>query len=57
MPSVPIDIPSEIVIVLNITGFKLFDATPELTESANLFICELHGVTCSKLKLFQLEIY
>ena len=45
MPSVPIEIPSEIVIVLNITGFRLFDLTPVLTASANLLICELHGVT------------
>ena len=28
IPSVPIEIPSEIVIVLNITGFKLLASTP-----------------------------
>ena len=30
-----VDIPSEIVIVLKITGFKLFDFTPLLTDSAS----------------------
>ena len=38
MPSVPIEIPSDIVIVLNITGFRLFFSIPELTDSANLLI-------------------
>ena len=45
MPSVPIEIPSEIVMVLNITALPLAWSTPAPAASANLLICMLQGVT------------
>ena len=37
--------PSEIVMVLKITGLRLLFLIPLLTDSANILICELQGVT------------
>ena len=45
MPSVPIEIPSEIVIVLNTTALPLAALAPAAASSASLSICILHGVT------------
>ena len=45
MPSVPIEIPSEIVMLLNITGLTLCLERDLLTLSASLSICMLQGVT------------
>ena len=45
MPSVPIEIPSEIVMVLKITAFPIAALTPLAASSANLLMCMLQGVT------------
>ena len=45
IPSVPIEIPSEIVIVLKITAFPPASSAPSAASLANTSICELHGVT------------
>ena len=46
MPSVPIEMPSEMVMVLKITGLAagVVDARPRL-RAASLSMCMLHGVT------------
>ena len=45
MPFVPIDMPSETVIVLKITGLEPTEFAPFAAASASLSICILHGVT------------
>ena len=45
IPSVPIDIPSEIVIALYIIPFPPASSAALFTCSASLSICMLHGVT------------
>ena len=45
IPSVPIEIPSEMVMVLKITGLPLAIAAPSAALSANLSMCMLQGVT------------
>ena len=45
MPSVPIEIPSETVIVLNVTALHPELLTESSTISAREFRCILHGVT------------
>ena len=45
IPSVPIDIPSEIVIVLKMMDFPPFLSTDLADILANSSICILHGVT------------
>ena len=45
IPSVPIDMPSLIVIVPNINGTPCASHIPSLTFSAILVKCTLHGVT------------
>lgn len=45
MPSVPMDMPSDMVIVLYMTPFPLAASTAELTLSASLLMCILQGVT------------
>jgi hypothetical protein len=45
MPLVPIDIPSETVIVLKITDFDPTESAPLAADSASLLICMLQGVT------------
>ena len=45
IPLVPIDIPSETVIVLNITALEPTELTPFAADSASLSICILQGVT------------
>ena len=45
MPGVPIEIPSEIVIVLKITGLPPAAATPSAARRAKRSMCMLHGVT------------
>ena len=41
----PIDIPSETVIVLNMTALDPTESAPRAADSASLSICILHGVT------------
>ena len=45
IPRVPIDIPSEIVIVLNKTDLSSFSSTDSHTKLAKSLMCILHGVT------------
>ena len=45
IPFVPIDIPSETVIVLKITAFDPTEFAPSAADSASLSICMLQGVT------------
>ncbi len=45
IPSVPIEIPSEIVIVLKISALPPASSAPAAASRANSSICELHGVT------------
>ena len=45
MPGVPIEIPSEIVMVLKITGLPPAAATPSAARRASRSMCRLHGVT------------
>jgi len=45
IPSEPIDMPSEIVMVLKITPLPPAASAPAAAFSANLLICILHGVT------------
>ena len=45
MPSVPIEIPSDTVIVLNVTALHPALFTDSSTISAREFRCILHGVT------------
>ena len=45
MPSVPIEMPSDMVMVLNITALPFALSTPVAAESASLLICILQGVT------------
>ena len=50
MPKVPIDIPSDMVIVLNKTDFKLFASIESQTNPAKSLICILHGVTIDQVE-------
>ena len=45
MPSVPIEMPSEMVMVLNTTALPPFSLMPWATLTANWSMCMLHGVT------------
>jgi hypothetical protein len=45
MPLVPIEMPSEMVMVLNITALPSALLTPTAAASASLLMCILHGVT------------
>ena len=45
IPSVPIDIPSDIVIVLKIIPLPPVELTPFSASRANLSMCMLQGVT------------
>jgi len=45
IPSVPIEIPSEMVMVLKITAFPPAASAPPAASRASLSICMLHGVT------------
>ena len=49
IPSEPIEIPSEIVIVLNITAFPPAELTPISASSAKSLICILQGVTIDQV--------
>ena len=50
MPSVPIEMPSEMPMVLKTTALPPALSTPRMASSASLSICMLHGVT-----MFQVE--
>jgi hypothetical protein len=45
MPLVPIEMPSEMVMVLKITALPSALLTPTAAASASLLMCILHGVT------------
>ena len=45
IPSVPIEIPSEIVIVLKIVAFPPAESMPRADSRANWSMCMLQGVT------------
>ena len=45
MPSVPIEIPSEMVMVLKITAFPPASFAPAAASLASSSMCMLHGVT------------
>jgi hypothetical protein len=45
IPCVPIEIPSEIVIVLKIVALPPAESTPKAASRASWSICMLHGVT------------
>jgi hypothetical protein len=45
MPLVPIEMPSEMVMVLNITALPSALLTPTAAAPASLLMCILHGVT------------
>ena len=45
IPSVPMEMPSETVIVLNTTALQPWRSTPAAASSASLLMCTLHGVT------------
>src|SRR5581483_11508316 len=45
IPSVPIEMPSEMVMVLKTTAFPPASFTPNSASNASLSMCMLHGVT------------
>ena len=50
IPGVPIDIPSDTVMVLKIIDLPPLVLTPLEATSANLLICILHGVTMAQVE-------
>ena len=50
MPKVPIDIPSEIVMVLNKTDFKSCSLIESQIKDARSLICILQGVTIDQVE-------
>ena len=50
MPGEPMEMPSETVMVLKVTGFALALATPSAAASASVLMCMLQGV-----RLLQVE--
>ena len=50
MPSEPIEMPSEMVIVLKITALPPAELTPFSASSASLLICILQGVTIDQVE-------
>ena len=49
MPSEPIEIPSEMVMVLKITALPPAELMPFSVSSASLLMCILHGVTIDQV--------
>ena len=50
MPSVPIEMPSLIVIVLNCMALPPASSTPRAASSARRLMCMLHGVTMPQVE-------